>query len=87
VAKPHDVEFFLYFPDQKSAHAVADRIREKGFQAEVKPAPGGGDSWLCLATKSMLPELTGLRSIRSEFNSIARAQGGEYDGWGTPIVK
>jgi len=39
-----------------------------------------------LATK-IVPRLATLEGIRADFDRIARSMGGEYDGWGTPVVK
>ena len=86
LSKPHKIEFFLYFPSQSVAERAALRIREAGFQVEVRRAAKGND-WLCLATKTMIPELSALEEIRRDFSSLAASLKGEYDGWGTPIEK
>src|SRR5947207_863252 len=56
VRKPHDVEFYLYFPSQATAEEAAVRLREKAFQAQVRRAAKGED-WLCLGSKQIIPEL------------------------------
>jgi regulator of RNase E activity RraB len=86
LSRPHKIEFFLYFPSQSVAEQAALRIREAGFQVEVRRAAKGND-WLCFATKTMVPELSALQEIRGEFSSLAASLKGEYDGWGTPIEK
>ena len=86
LSKPHPIEFFLYFANEDQARKAADQIRGRSFEVTVDHA-GKGDSWLCLATKSMIPELGELHRIRADFNAIARAQSGQYDGWGTPVVE
>ena len=85
LSKPHKIEFFLYFKSQASAEAVAPTIKNSGFNVEVRQAAQGTD-WLCLATKTMIPELATLQKIRRDFTAIASANGGEYDGWGTGVV-
>jgi regulator of ribonuclease activity B len=86
LSKPHKLEFFLYFPEQSDAEQAAPRIRDAGFQVDVRRAAQGSD-WLCFATKTMVPELPVLQKIRSEFNSIAASLNGEYDGWGAHVEK
>ena len=86
LSKPHNIEFFLYFPTQSAAEQTAPRIRDAGFQVEVKQAAKGND-WLCFATKTMIPELSALQRIRRDFDSLAASLKGDYDGWGTPVVK
>ena len=85
LAKPHAIEFFLYFPTESSAKQASSRIRDAGFQSEVKKA-AQGDMWLCFATKEMVPTQDALETIRNNFDSLATSLGGEYDGWGSPIV-
>jgi regulator of RNase E activity RraB len=86
LSKPHKIEFFLYFPSQSVAERAALRIREAGFQVEIRRA-AKGNHWLCLATKTMVPEVSALQQIRRDFSSLAASLKGEYDGWGTPIEK
>ena len=86
LSKPHSVEFYLYLPTQEAAEKAADQIRTNGFDVKVDRAAQGPD-WLCLATKSMVPDLTAIETLRAEFDKIAQSLGGEYDGWGTPTVK
>jgi hypothetical protein len=85
LAKPHPVEFFLYFPSEALGNKAAAQIRSSGFHVEVKPG-AQGSGWLCLATKQIEPELQSLQQIRAEFTTLANSLGGEYDGWGTPVV-
>jgi regulator of RNase E activity RraB len=88
LAKPHEIEFFLYFPTQELAERAAQQIRERGFKVEVSPPISADDrKWLAFATKSMLPKLEALEEIRRDFTALAESLDGEYDGWGTPFVK
>ena len=86
LSKPHQIEFFLYFPTQSAAQQVAEVIEKSGFTVTVKPA-AKGPNWLCFATKAMVPELSALQKIRKDFDTLSKANHGEYDGWGTSIVR
>lgn len=86
LAKPHAIEFFLYFPTQAAAKEAASTIEKSGFSVTIKQSAQGSD-WLCSATKTMVPELAALQKIRKDFNALASSKRGEYDGWGTGIVK
>jgi regulator of RNase E activity RraB len=85
LSKPHNIEFFLYFPSQSVAEKASLNIRDAGFEVEVKRA-AQGDSWLCFATKTMIPALPDLQRIRQSFMALAGSMDGEYDGWGTQVV-
>jgi hypothetical protein len=86
LSKYHKIEFFLYFPKETIAKEAGQRIKQAGFDVEVRRAAKGPD-WLCFATRTMVPELAALQRIRRKFNAIAASLGGEYDGWGTGVVK
>jgi regulator of RNase E activity RraB len=86
LSKQHKIEFFLYFPSQSAAEQAASRIQDAGFQVESQRA-AEGDDWLCFVTKTMIPELSALQRISSDFNSLAASLKGEYDGWGTEVEK
>jgi len=38
LSKPHNIEFFLYFPTRSVAEMAASPIRDAGFEVEVKRA-------------------------------------------------
>jgi len=86
LSRPHNIEFFLYFPTQSVAEKAGVNIRDAGFEVEVKRA-AQGESWLCFATKTMIPALSDLHRIRRNFMVLAVSMNGEYDGWGTEVVK
>jgi regulator of RNase E activity RraB len=86
LSKPHVIEFFLYFPTQAAAEQAAVRAREDGFQAKVEP-PLKDTNWLCLTTKTMVPDLKRLQDLRSAFERLAWLLKGTYDGWGTSVEK
>jgi regulator of RNase E activity RraB len=86
LSKPHNIEFFIYFPTKADAADTAPRIKEAGFEVDVRQA-AQGPGWLCLAIKTMVPDLSALQKIRRDFGALAAARGGEYDGWGTRVVK
>ena len=82
----HQVEFFLYLPTESAAREVAGTLAARGFSAEVRPG-AKGPAWLCFAVKPMVPELAELRRLRGEFEELTGRLGGEYDGWGSPVVR
>ena len=86
LSKPHQIEFFLYFPTEDSANRAAVDLRK--VECNVKVELGADTtSWLCLATKQMIPKHSEFLKLRKTFNEIAQKLNGEYDGWGTEIVK
>jgi|SRR5712671_864020 len=86
LAKPHTIDFYLYFPTESAADQAATRIRQTGFQAEVRRAAKGED-WLCLGTKMVIPELTTIRGITRDLDALAKSLHGDYDGWEAKVEK
>jgi regulator of RNase E activity RraB len=84
--RPHEIEFFLYLEHETEAEAIALQLRGEGFGAEVRPTETE-DCWLCLATRTMRPELATLHQLRERFTILAETSGGAYDGWGTTVVE
>ena len=86
MAKLHQIDFYLYFPTQAAAEQAAASVRAQGFTAEVRPAAKGPE-WLCLANKTMLPQLSALQQISRDFAKLTASAGGNYDGWETKVEK
>jgi len=86
LSKPHPVEFFLYFPTEEAAGRAQSRLADRGFTVEVEQAEQGPD-WVALARRLMVPTEAELVQIREELNALAEREGGQYDGWGTPVVQ
>ena len=86
LSKPHDIEFFLYFADEGSANTAAREVKEEVDAVKVRQA-AKGSGWLCFATRRMVPDHEELVRLRKRFNAISLKLEGEYDGWGTEVVK
>ena len=86
ISKPHPIEFFLYFPTATAADAACDVLRSQNFTASAQPSTSTSD-FVCLATKSLIPTVEELNRLTTEFDSLAAKFGGEYDGWGSPVIE
>ena len=86
LSKPHNIEFFIYFPTEASAN---DAVKDIKVEVDNVKVQLGADkkNWLCFATKRMVPDHDKLVALRKRFNEIAHKGDGEYDGWGTEVVK
>ena len=86
LSKPHNIDFFLYFPTEASANEAAKAIEDDVDTVKVEL---GADkkNWLCFANKRMVPDYDKLVAMRKRFNEVGRKGNGVYDGWGTEVVK
>ena len=62
MTKPHQIDFFLYFPTKETARLAAKVIEKDGFEVDIQPGEKG-EQWLCLAMKKMVPEYKELTKI------------------------
>jgi hypothetical protein len=85
LTKPHEIEFFLYFPTEVVARQAANQFSARGYKAVVRLGAEQKD-WLCQLTRHMVPTVAALTAARDEFAAFAKASGGQYDGWGAEVV-
>lgn len=86
LARPHPVEFFLYFPDREAADRAATKVATLGMEVKVDRAATDAP-WLVFAVRSMVPSEKEMVRLRLALEAIAAEEKGEYDGWGAPVVK
>ena len=85
LSKPHFPEFLFDFPSEAAAQEAVTKIKALGFDAEITP-PAPGRQWPVRAQKSMVLTDDVLKRTRYQFDRIARAGQGTYDGWGAPAI-
>ena len=86
LSRPHAIDFYLYFPNKSAAEEAAARMRDTGYQTEVKRA-AKGDNWLCLGKKKVIPKLPTIQGITRDLDALAKSYGGDYDGWEAEVVR
>jgi len=94
LSKPHQLDFFLYFPSEESAKLAAKKIENEGYIVKANPEASpwwkrlfSKPLWSVSTTKSMIPTKGAVLEISGWFNEIAQDCGGEYDGWGTEVTE
>jgi len=87
LSKPHPIDFYLYFPTREAAERVAVKVRALGCDIKRIDPAASGPGWLVLATKTIVPVEAELVKLRNEFETFARIEKGEYDGWETQVIK
>ena len=85
LSKPHNVEFFLYLPDQERATKTCGALQADGYAGEVQRDARGGQ-WECMATRRLVPTHAEIVAISRRMEDLAKVHGGTYKGWGTPVV-
>ena len=77
----------MYLPSEAAARRVADKLTVLGFTSLVNPTASGGLRWHTVATRQIVPTVEAMTRWRAELSALCQAEGGEYDGWGTPIIE
>lgn len=76
------IEFYFYFADEAQAQPVIAHLKRKGFKVKSRLS-GDERQWLVLAAKAV--GASQLDSLETDFESLAKAHGGEYDGFDRAI--
>lgn len=87
LAKPTEVNFHLHLPSEGHAASAADVARREGFAAEVRPPVDGHTTWLCLASRRMVPERAAIDAAVRRLDDLATSFGGEFDGWEAAVTR
>ncbi|NDK38456.1 ribonuclease E inhibitor RraB [Pseudoxanthomonas gei] len=87
-SKPHDIDFFIFFPSRSQARLAAADIEQLGYVvASIDEPPANQSQWQLHATRRMAPQLEAMTSTTRTLEALALKYGGDYDGWGTGVVK
>jgi hypothetical protein len=87
LSRPHDVDFFFYFPSREQADAAIDDLVSLGYRIVASEASPGQGEWHVHAFRRMVPELGAMSESTRVLNELSARHGGEYDGWGTSVVE
>lgn len=74
-----EVAAFLYFPNEGAARRAGAAVQEAGFTPYVDPSPPS--RWVVEAARVFTPSAEAISEMGGRLRSIARANGGQYDGW------
>ncbi|MBP6857898.1 MAG: ribonuclease E inhibitor RraB [Candidatus Pacebacteria bacterium] len=84
--KPHNIDFFLYFPstelDEKAKIFIQDQYPD--YEIIIKESTQKGIT-LCEIHGKLVPTIDALQDLRKNFTNIANKLHGQYDGWGAEI--
>ena len=72
---------FLDFADEASAKSAAEAIEDIGFDPSVVAPTAGTERWSVRAEATRVVDETTVNTHRAQFERIATAHDGEYDGW------
>ena len=87
-SKPHDIDFFLFFPRRSQTRLPAADIEPLGYVvASIDEPPANQSQWQLHATRRMAPQLEAMTSATRTLEALAVRYGGDYDGWGTGVVE
>jgi hypothetical protein len=99
MSQPLLVEFAVHASDETSAHAIAEALAKKGYDAQIDFDEGEpdeeveidpddeefGPSWTVYAEVTMVPAYEEIVRIQAELDQLAGPFDGHSDGWGVMI--
>lgn len=87
---PRDVDYFLYFPTSESRLAFLERAQQMGFRVldqHLAEEPSASLPYGVHLGKRNPVDFPAILAIEEQLYVAARECGGDYDGWGTTVVK
>lgn len=88
LSKPREVNFYFIFKNEPDAERAAELLRSFKFDPEVYKIPlpwwkkfFAKPDWCITFTKHFEVSETKIKQLTSEFQKIAEACDGSYDGW------
>ncbi|MGR4864183.1 ribonuclease E inhibitor RraB [Caulobacter sp. LARHSG274] len=77
------VDFTAVFVDQPSAFAFSQKAAAMGYMVHVEESGTvASQPWDVVATRKMTPSVDEITDTEVSLGSLAKALGGEMDGWG-----
>jgi hypothetical protein len=80
---PREVDHFAYFRKRANAEQAAELLRADGFRVEL--ARKGFTTSLAAHVDSPV-DPDSVRTLVTRVFTIVESTGGDYDGWGGPVV-
>ncbi|MGE5195217.1 MAG: DUF695 domain-containing protein [Deltaproteobacteria bacterium] len=89
LSQPRDVDHWLYFPSEHSRDQFIAQVENEGFRAEkfVAEKPDAEFGFGLRLIRSDRVRLDLIDPLAIDLFIRAEACGGEYDGWGCPVVR
>ena len=87
LSKTHDVDFFFYFPGKAQADAAAAELSASEYKLVAVESAPKSTLWQIHAKRSMAVRLEAMNATTRALEALASRHGGDYDGWGTAVVK
>src|SRR6266567_3251456 len=82
LSKPRDINLYVAFPDQESARNFAEEVRSTTKLTAEASRYQERNMWQASVTQRMVPTYSEITALEQSLNYLAKAHGGEADGWG-----
>jgi hypothetical protein len=83
-AAPRPVDHYAFFPDRAAADRFTAELAGEGFDASIRRDDDG--RFVVHALREDPVELPHIHPLVKRLRDRAAALGGQYDGWGAPVV-
>ena len=93
LTKPREVNFYFVFSDLQGAESGAELLKSFQFEPEVYKFPlpwwkrfFAKPQWCITFSKQMVVSESHIKRLTTEFQKIAEASDGSYDGWEVNVM-
>ncbi|HKD23715.1 MAG TPA: ribonuclease E inhibitor RraB [Rhizomicrobium sp.] len=86
--KVREIDHFAYFPDQVRRMAFVTKSQAMGLRLRNMSENGRSvHRYGVQLVQADIPTGQAMNDVTSKLANLAEACGGEYDGWGCPVVR
>lgn len=82
--KPHNVDFVVAVPDQKSGEAVLEILRTDEYNCELEQDDETKE-WTCYCYIKMLLNYEDIIDVQKRLDELSKPHDGFIDGWGVMV--
>jgi len=88
LSQPRDVDHWLYFPSEHACDQFVAQVEHEGFRTEtfLSDQPDAEFGFGLRLMRADRVDLQTIDALAIDLFLRAQACGGEYDGWGSPVV-
>lgn len=88
LTKKRKVEHWLYFSNQKDLKSSEEQLSKMGFAVQFSGVNNESSfPYVLQVSREDKVDIDSIYPITSKLREIAKANNGEYDGWGTTVEK
>lgn len=86
-SRVREIDHYAYFPDETKRMAFVTKVQALGLHVRnLSENPASANRFGASLVQADIPTLRTMDDVTAKLANLAEECGGEYDGWGCPVV-